>query len=163
MGAPTACETAGVPNISYNGSTVSACPNTFIVSSRINWVPYFEYALGCVANGTAIDTDWSGSLENGAVELTDLGTAAAEGTQDAINAAKDEIIAGTLHTFDISTFTVKGETLESYEADVDTDADYTPDHEVVSDGYFHESGEGFRSAPYFDVQIDGITLLDTAF
>ena len=163
MGAPTACETAGVPNISYNGSTVSACPNTFIVSSRINWVPYFEYALVCVANGTAIDTDWSGSLENGAVELTDLGTAAAEGTQDAINAAKDEIIAGTLHTFDISTFTVKGETLESYEADVDTDADYTPDHEVVSDGYFHESGEGFRSAPYFDVQIDGITLLDTAF
>ena len=39
MGAPTACETANVPNISYNGSTASACPNTFIVSSRINWAP----------------------------------------------------------------------------------------------------------------------------
>ena len=37
MGAPTACETAGVPNVSYNGSTESACPNTFIVSSRIDW------------------------------------------------------------------------------------------------------------------------------
>ena len=48
-------------------------------------------------------------------------------------------------------------------ADVDTDADYTPDHEVIVDGYFNESGDAFRSAPYFDVQIDGITLLDTAF
>lgn len=48
-------------------------------------------------------------------------------------------------------------------ADVDTDADYEGDHEAVSDGYFHESAEGFRSAPYFDVKIDGIDLLDTAF
>ena len=163
MGAPTACETAGVPNVSYNGSTASACPNTFLVSSRINWVPYFEYALGCVADGTAIDTDWCGNLENGAVELTDLGTAVAEGTKEAIDAAKADIIAGNTHVFDTTTFTVDGAALESYEADVDTDADYTPDHEVVLDGYFHESGEGFRSAPYFNVQIDGINLLDTAF
>ena len=97
------------------------------------------------------------------VELTDLGTAVAEGTQEAIDKAREELIAGTIHTFDISTFTVDGKALESYEADVDTDADYTPDHEVVSDGYFHESGSEFRSAPYFDVQIDGITLLDTKF
>ena len=163
MGAPTACETAGVPNVSYNGSTESACPNTFLVSSRINWAPYFEYALGCVADGTAIDTDWCGSLEDGAVELTALGSSVAEGTQEAIDAAKAELIAGTLHVFDISTFTVEGAPLESYEADVDTDADYAPDQEVVADGYFHESGEGFRSAPYFNVQIDGISLLDTAF
>ena len=163
MGAPTACETAGVPNVSYNGSTESACPNTFIVSSRINWEPYFEYAINCVANGTPIDTDWCGSLETESVVLTDLGSAAAEGTQEAINAAKADLIAGKVHTFDTSTFTVGGETLTSYEADIDTDPDYTPDHEVVLDGYFHESGEGFRSAPYFNVQIDGITLLDQAF
>ncbi len=36
MGAPTACEDAGIPDVSYNGSTAEACPNTFIVSSRIN-------------------------------------------------------------------------------------------------------------------------------
>ena len=36
MGAPTACELAGVPNVSYNGSTIDSCPNTFIVSSRID-------------------------------------------------------------------------------------------------------------------------------
>ena len=37
MGAPTACETAGVPDVSYNGSTMAACPNTYLVSSRIDW------------------------------------------------------------------------------------------------------------------------------
>ena len=163
MGAPTACETAGVPNVSYNGSTAAACPNTFIVSSRINWAPYFKYAIGCVANGTAIDTDWCGTLENGAVELTELGSAAAEGTQEAIDAAKADLIAGNVHVFDTTTFTVEGAPLDSYEADIDTDPDYTPDHQVVLDGYFHESDIQFRSAPYFNVQIDGISLLDTAF
>ena len=163
MGAPTACETAGVPDVSYNGSTASACPNTFIVSSRINWEPYFTYIINCVANGKEIATDWTGTIETGSVELTDLGKAVAEGTKEAIEAAKADLIAGNIHVFDISTFTVEGAALESYEADVDTDADYTPDHDVVVDGYFNEFGECFRSAPYFNVQIDGISLLDTAF
>lgn len=164
MGAPTACETAGVPNVSYNGSTANACPNTFIVSSRINWVPYMEYSIGCVMNGEDIAADWCGTLENGAVVLTDLGTVAvAEGTAEKIEEVKAALIDGSLHAFDVTTFTVAGAQLDSYMADVDTDADYTPDHEVVIDGYFDESGDGFRSAPYFDVQIDGITLLDQAF
>ena len=161
MGAPTACETAGVPNVSYNGSTAGACPNTFLVSSRINWEPYFEYAIQCVEEGKAIDTDWTGTLATGSVELSELGTAVAEGTQEAVDAAKADIEAGNVHVFDTSKFTVEGKTLDSYEADIDTDADYTPDHEVVSDGYFHESE--YRSAPYFDVKIDDINLLDTAF
>ncbi len=163
MGAPNACEAAEVPNVSYNGSTAASCPKTFIVSSRINWQPYFEYAMGCVASGEAIDTDWTGNLETGSVELTSLGKTAAEGTQEAIDAAKAKLESGELHVFDTATFTVDGKALESYMADVDTDADYEGDHEAVSDGYFHESAEGFRSAPYFDVKIDGIDLLDTAF
>ena len=147
MGAPTACETAGVPDVSYNGSTASACPNTFLVSSRINWEPYFEYAISCVANGEAIDTDWIGTLETGSVELTELGDAAAEGTAEKLEEVKAELEAGTLHVFDTSTFTVDGKTLDSYMADVDTDADYTGDHEVGLDGYIHESGQEIRSAP----------------
>ena len=162
MGAPTACEAAGVPNVSYNGSTKDACPNTFIVSSRINWVPYYKYAIRAVMDGSSIDTDWTGTLSTGSVELTDVNTdVAAKGTQDKIDEVKGKLEDGSLHVFDISTFTVDGAKLDSYKADVDTDADYTPDTEVVSDGYFHESE--YRSAPYFDVKIDGIELLDTAF
>ncbi len=164
MGAPTACETAGVPNVSYNGSTESACPNTFIVSSRIDWQPYFEYCLDAVANGTEIATDYTGSLETGSVELTELGkNAPAAGTQEAIDAAKADLIAGKIKVFDTATFTVEGKALDSYMADVDTDANYEGDHEVIIDGEFVESGADFRSAPYFNINIDGIELLDTAF
>ena len=159
MGAPTACENAGVPNVSYNGSTLDACPNTFIVSSRINWVPYMKYMIECVRDGKEIDTDWCKGINEGAVELTAINEkVAAPGTAEAIKAAEEQFKAGTLHVFDTSTFTVGGKVLTSYKADVDTDENYTPDTEVVSNGYFHESEK--RSAPYFDVDIDGITLLN---
>ena len=162
LGAPTACENAGVPNVSYNGSTQAACPNTYIISSRINWAPYYEYAIKAVMDGTAIDADWIGTLATNSVVLTDLNTAvAAEGTAEAIATATEKLEKGEIHVFDCSTFTVKGEALTSYMADVDTDDAYTPDTEVVHDGYFSESE--FRSAPYFDLQIDGINLLDTNF
>ena len=162
FGAPTACQNAGVPNVSYNGSTKAAGPDTYIISSRIDWAPYYEYAIKAVMDGTAIDADWTGTLATGSVVLEELNTdVAAAGTAEAIEAAKAKLESGELHVFDTATFTVKGETLTSYMADVDTDADYTPDTEVVHDGYFSESE--FRSAPYFDLEIDGITRLDVKF
>ena len=162
MGAPTACEIAGIPDVSYNGSTVEQCPNTFIISSRIDWTPYFVYAIKAAAAGEAIDTDWTGTIETGSVVLTDINDkAAAAGTAEAIAEAKAKLEAGELHVYDVSTFTKDGNALDSYLADVDTDAAFTPDTEVIKDGYFHESE--MRSAPYFDIRIDGITLLDEAF
>ena len=162
MGAPTACENAGVPNVSYNGSTVAACPNTFIVSSRINWAPYFEYIINCVANGEEIATDWTGTVATGSVELSDVNEqAAAAGTVEKIAEVKAALEDGSVKVFDTATFTVEGAAVESFMADVDTDPAYTPDTEAVVDGAILESE--FRSAPYFNLTIDGITLLDTAF
>ena len=78
---------------------------------------------------------------------------------------KAQFEAGTLKVFDTATegfITVEnGKALNEYMADVDTDPAYEKDTQVVLDGYFHESE--FRSAPYFDVNIDGIELLNTAF
>ena len=162
MGAPTACETAGVPDVSYNGSTEAACPNTYLISSRIDWAPYYEYAIKAAMNGDAIDADWTGTLATGSVVLTDLNeNVAAEGTAEAIADATAKLESGELHVFDCSTFTVDGQPVTSYMADVDTDPDYTPDTEVVQDGYLAESTA--RSAPYFQLMIDGIDLLDTNF
>ena len=162
LGAPTACENAGVPNVSYNGSTQAAGPNTYIISSRINWAPYYEYAINAVKNGEAIAADWTGTLATGSVVLTDVNEAvAAAGTAEKLAEVQAALEAGTLNVYDCSTFTVKGENLTSYMADVDTDADYTPDTEVIENGVFYESK--FRSAPYFDLEIDGITRLDVAF
>ena len=165
MGAPTACESAGIPNISYNGSTVDACPNTFIVASKIDWAPYFEYLVNQTIAGEEIKTDWTGTIETGSVVLTDVNeAAAAEGTVAKIEEVKAELLAGTRKVFDTATegfITVDGQPVTSRLADVDTDAAFTPDTEAVADGYFHESE--FRSAPYFDMTIDGIELLNSAF
>ena len=159
MGAPTACEKAGVPDVSYNGSTVESCPNTFIVSSRINWAPYYEYAIKAAQDGEKIDTDWTGTLKTGSVELTEVNEkAAAKGTQEKLDEVKAQLESGELHVFDTSAFTVGEKKQDSYKADVDTDANFEGDTEVIADGYFHESE--YRSAPYFDLKIDGIKLLD---
>ena len=162
MGAPTACETANIPNVSYNGSTVTACPNTFIVSSRIDWTPFFSFAVKQVLAKAEIPADWTGTIGTNSVLLTDVNTqAAAEGTQAKMDEVKAALVAGTLHVFDTDTFTVNGEKLTSYLADIDTDAAYTGDTEVIKDGYFHESE--YRSAPAFDLRIDGITLLNEKY
>ena len=174
MGAPTACENAGVPDVSYNGSTVDACPNTFIVASRINWEPYMEYIINCVKDGKAIDTDWTGTLATSSVELTAVNDkAAAKDTQAKLDEVKKGLEDGSIHVFDTAAFTVtvpEGNTnikvdadghVTSYMADVDSDEAYEGDTEVIKDGYFSESE--FRSAPYFDLRIDGITLLNEKF
>ena len=161
MGAPTACESAGVPNISYNGSTVSACPNTFIVSSRINWSKYYAFAINCVKEGKTIPYDWTGGFKEGSVELSAVNEkAAAAGTVEKVNATVDALKAGTIKVFSTDTFTVGGQKLTSYLADIDSDKAFEHETEAISDGYFHESEK--RSAPAFDIRIDGIELLNEA-
>ena len=177
MGAPTACEDAGIPDVSYNGSTLSSCPNTFIVSSRIDWTPYLEYAIKAAMNGDKIDADWTGTLGTKSVVLTEVnGKAAAKDTQAKIDEIKAKLESGEIHVFDTKAFTVTVDEskqlnvgakvdeeghLTSYMADVDTDEAFAGDTEVIADGYVHESE--YRSAPYFALDIDGITLLNTKF
>ncbi len=170
LGAPSACEEAGVPNVSYNGSTLDSCPNTFVVSSRIDWTPYFKYIIAQAVKGEKIVDDWTGSIKTGSVVLTNLGgKATAEGTVEAIVKARTEIANGTLKIFDTAKFTVSTKTdkinagatfdengkLTSYLADVD--GDYVGEKEAIENGIFQESS--FRSAPYFDVHIDGIKII----
>ncbi|MBQ4266789.1 MAG: BMP family ABC transporter substrate-binding protein [Clostridia bacterium] len=162
MGAPGACEAAGIPNVSYNGSTYDSCYETFIISSAINWAPYYNYIIGQYVKGEKIDADWCGGIKEGSVVLTGINQdVAAEGTMDAIKAAVEKITAGELKVFDTANFTKDGAAVESYKADVDTDEAFTPDTEVIADGYFHESV--YRSAPCFDLKIDGINLLNEKF
>lgn len=153
MGAPNACESAGVPNVSYNGSTKAACPNTYIISSRINWEPYFTYAINELKAGNNYATDWCGTLETSSVELTELNTAvAAPGTAEKIAEIEKQLKAGTIHVFDTATWTKEGETLSSYDK-----VAFYEGNECIWDGFFHESET--RSAPYFDIIIDGITII----
>ena len=159
MGAPAACEEKRVPNVSYNGSTIANCPNTFIVSSRIDWSVYFNYIITSVKENKTFDTDWTGTLANGAVKLTEVNTqVAAAGTADKITEVTAKLNNGEIKVFSTSAFTVEGATLTTYMADVNSDAAFTPDTEAIANGYFHESE--YRSAPYFNIIIDGITCLN---
>ena len=160
MGAPSVCEERGVPNVSYNGSTDEACPETFIVSSRIDWAPYYHYIIKQYCNGDAIAADWTGTVATGSVVLTGVNkTAAADGTFEKIQEVAAKLADGTIKVFDTDNFMVGGVKLESYLADVNTDEDFTKDTQVINaDGIFEESL--YRSAPYFDVEIDGIHLIN---
>ena len=180
MGAPNACEAAGVPNVSYNGSTLTACPNTYIISSRIDWTPYFTYAIEKVLAGENYDTDWTAGIETGSVALTELNeNVAAAGTAEKLEEVEAAILDGSLNIFDCSTFTVtvsESESdanyynnnssvatvdadghLTSYIADVENDGTFVAETEAVENGVFNESV--YRSAPYFYAIIDGINVL----
>ena len=158
-GAPEACETLGVPNVAYNGSTASKCPNTYLVASKIDWTPYYVEMIKAKMDGKTVSSkDYTGTLTTGSVKLDALGQNVAAGNQEALDAAIEGLKNGTIHVFDTNNFTVGGQKLSSYLADVDDFGDFEKETEVISGGYFHESE--YRSAPYFDIRIDGITEIN---
>ena len=148
-GAPTACEAAGVPCVGYNIDMTSVAPNTALTSASMDWGVYYTYAVQCMIDGTAIDTDWCKGFAESADKITSLNDkVVAEGTEEKVKEVEDAISDGSLHVFDTSAFTVDGKELDTYKKG---------DTEYISDGYFHESEYG--SAPAFDIAIDGITSI----
>lgn len=156
-GAPKACEEKGVPNVAYNISTISMGPNTALISSKIDWSPYFKLIIESTKNGKEIPTDKCGTMAEGYVALTELNEkVAAPGTKEKIEEVKAKLESGELKVYDTKNFTYKGEELTTYIADVDDAGDFVPETEAVKDGEFKEST--YRSAPYFDIKyIDGIS------
>ena len=156
-GAPKACEEKGIPNVAYNVSTINLGPNTALISSKINWAPYYEMIIKAVAKGESFATDWCGTVDTGSVELTELNEKiAAKGTKEALQQAMADLKSGKLHVFDTKAFTVGGKHLTEYLADVIDKGDFQPETNVIVNGVIVESGEQFRSAPYFDMLIDGV-------
>ena len=156
-GAPKACEEKGVPNVAYNISTISMGPNTALISSKIDWSPYFKLIIEAVQKGEEIPTDKCGTMAEGYVALTELNEkVAAPGTKEKIEEIKAKLESGELKVYDTKNFTYKGEELTTYLADVDDAGDFVAETEAVKDGEFKEST--YRSAPYFDIKyIDGIS------
>ena len=126
-------------------------------------------------DGTAIDTDWCKGLDTGSAELIGYSeTNVTDAMKKTVEETSQKIIDGSLKVFDTSTFTVSPKTLEAnsissenytidedghlltYMADAVYDDQYTPDTQVIKDGEFSESS--VRSAPYFNVIIDGVTI-----
>lgn len=156
-GAPSAVQAAQEKgtvaySIGYNVDMLSVAPQAALTSATNKWEVYYEYAFSTMMRGEKIATDWAEGYESGAVAITELGESCAEGTAEKVAEVEQAIHDGTLHVFDTSKFTVGGETLTSYDKSFGFEG-----NELISDGYFHESE--LRSAPAFDIRIDGITEL----
>ena len=158
----TTAQSKGVFHTGYNNDMISVAPEASLIGTRINWAPYFEYAIESVANGESFDQDWCHGMDMDAVVMTDLNEAiAAPGTAEKLAEVEAKLRSGELQVFDTSTFTIEGAKLETAFA-LDTDGDFAPDsEEAVFDGAFHESH--FQSAPYFNLPIDGIQRLNEEF
>ena len=154
-----AAQKAGIYHVGYNTDMTKVAPNASLLSSRIDWTRYFYTFIKNHIDGKENASDWAGTYAEGDVKVTDLNTAiAAPGTQEAMDKAIAAFHAGTLHVFDLDTFTIGGvkgtnETMYDSFAAVQGNATY--------DGYFHESE--LQSAPYFVGVIDGITWLNVAY
>ena len=167
MGAPSTCEQAGIPNVTYNIETKDECPNTYLAYSRINWAPYYEAVVNAVYNGKDIDgevnANWTGTAATGSVEYNvNWGNITADSAKLADYKAKFAAVEkdvkekAAAKVFDCSTFKVNGANLTTYLAD--TDGDYKGESEAIAEKngvkFFNESA--LASAPYFDIDIDGI-------
>ena len=153
QGAPNACESKGVPNVYYNGENTQLT-KSYLISQKINYKPFFKMFVENTQKGTKMEYDYTGSLNDDSVIVYKASSIAASGTQAAVDKAIEDLKSNKTKVFDTSKFTYNGQKLTSYKADVDTDENFEKDTEAISDGYFHESE--YRSAPYFDIIIDGI-------
>ena len=138
----TTAEDNGVWQVGYNNDMIDAAPNASLISARINWGIYVTEAVQAVINGETIPADWCKGLADGAVYLSPLNTAiAAEGTQEAIDAAAEAIKSGELHVF---AGPLKGVSPEGAEI------------EVAEGDYFHEQEEA--SAPAWSYIVEGCNV-----
>jgi len=174
-----------VYEVGYNVDMLDVAPDSALTSASNVWAVYYTHAFECLLEGKDLETDWAKGYEEDAVKITDLGDSCAEGTKEKVEEVIAGIKDGSIKVFDTSTFTVSEDnielTLEKSGAVVETDEDghmtsckedlsyydYSSGSpelvyegetvEAVEDGAFVESE--FRSAPYFNVRIDGITEL----
>ena len=140
----TTAEDNGVWQVGYNNDMIDAAPNASLISARINWGIYVTDAVEAVINGEEIPVDWCKGLADGAVYLSPLNTdIAAEGTQEAIDAAAEAIKSGELRVFagPLTGTSPEGDTVE-----------------IVEGEYFHEQEEA--SAPSWCYIVEGCNVAE---
>lgn len=160
-GAPAAVQAAHeagkeVYSVGYNIDMLEVAPDVALTSSTNDWGKFYTYAIDCAMKGEDLVTDWCKGYADGAVAITELGSACAEGTAEKVEEVTAALKDGSLNVFDCSKFTINGEHPTSIL--VDMDGDFEGETEGVVDGVFMEST--LRSAPGFTARIDGITELN---
>ena len=170
-GAPEACEAAFkqgkvVYNVGYNVSMIDAAPSCSLTSATNDWSVYYTTAFYNKLMGTGIPQDWAAGYEKGAVALTKINYDCFDAKKDDVDAkvkaVVDKLHDGSLKVFDCSKFTVGGQSISEYKI-TDSFSTVIGTQCIKNENgvkYFDESNTAVRSAPYFDIRIDGITELN---
>ena len=137
-----------------------SAPETVLVSTAEDWSVYFTTLFRAAALHKKIPQDWCHGFDEKAVGITGYGTACAPDTKKVCEKTADALARGKQQVFDCSTFTVMGQPLTTY-----TQAKGLEEKECIKKigGVTCFAESTLRSAPYFDVRIDGITELESAY
>ena len=139
----TTAQNNGVFAVGYNDDMIPVAPDAALVSARVNWGAYYEYALKCLINGEAIDQDWCGSYAEGACYLSPFNDAIiADGTKEAIEKAAAGLADGSVQVF--------AGPLHGKDADGN-------ELNLAEGEYYKENEKG--SSPTFTYIVDGVTVL----
>ena len=68
----TMAQSKGAFHTGYNNDMTGVAPDASIIGCRIDWTPYFVYAIESVANGQEFDKDYCYGYDHGDVVLTEL-------------------------------------------------------------------------------------------
>ena len=107
----TLAQERGVYGIGYNSDMSKETPDACLTSVIWNWSAYYTSAVKSIINGTWDGSNYYGGMAEGLVQLTNLASFAAEGTQEKVDEATAEILNGSNNVFDGVMETNTGETV----------------------------------------------------
>ena len=114
----TVAEQNGVWGVGYNSDMSKDAPGAVLTSVMWDWSVYYTYAVQSVIDGTWTGENYFGGMADGLVDIAPLSDICAEGTQEAVDAARKQITEegfnvfdGVIETNDGSTVGEEGSTL----------------------------------------------------
>lgn len=115
----TLAQEYGVYGIGYNSDMSKEVPQTCLCSVIWNWSAYYTAAVDAIIKGTWSCENYYGGMSEGLVEITDLASFCAEGTQEKVSEATAAILNGSSNVFDGEMTTNTGEMIGSAGATLD--------------------------------------------
>lgn len=96
----TLAQEKGVYSIGYNSDMSKEAPDACLCSVTWNWSAYYTSAVQSIIDGTWDGSNYYGGMNENLVSITSVASFAAPGTQEKVNEAKQQILAGKNGVFD---------------------------------------------------------------
>ena len=96
----TLAQEKGVYSIGYNSDMSKEAPEACLCSVTWNWSAYYTSAVQSVIDGTWDGSNYYGGMSENLVSVTAVAAFAANGTQEKVNEAKQQILTGKNGVFD---------------------------------------------------------------